>query len=46
LALIWSASANWAMARAVPEIDPGSATSAFMLLAGSLLVLKARFSRK
>jgi hypothetical protein len=31
-----------AMASAVPEIDPGSAGSAVALLAGALLVIRAR----
>ena len=42
LALVWSASGSFALARAVPEIDPGSATSAVTLLAGSVLLLKSR----
>jgi len=46
LALVWSASSSWAFARGVPEIDPGSATSALTLLVGGLLLLKPRWWRK
>jgi len=46
LALVWSASSSFAFARAVPEIDPGSATSALTLLAGGVLLLKSRLRSK
>ena len=46
LALIWSATSSFAFARAVPEIDPGSATSALTLLAGGVLLIKSRWWRK
>ena len=46
LGLIWSATTSVALARSVPEIDPGSATSALTLLAGGILLLKSRLWRK
>jgi hypothetical protein len=46
LALIWSASSSWAFGRGVPEIDPGSASSALTLLVGGALLLKPRWWRK
>jgi hypothetical protein len=44
--LIWSATQGVAFGRGVPEIDPGSATSALTLLVGSMLVFAPRFRRK
>jgi hypothetical protein len=46
MALVWSGSSSFAFARAVPEIDPGSATSALTLLAGGVLLLKSRLRSK
>jgi hypothetical protein len=46
LALVWSASSNFALSRGVPEIDPGSATSALTLLAGGVLLLMPTKRRK
>jgi hypothetical protein len=46
MALVWSGSSSFAFARAVPEIDPGSATSALTLLAGGVLLLKSRMRPK
>ena len=45
LGLVLLAFAGMAMARqpVVPEIDPGSATSALALLAGGVILLKDRF---
>jgi hypothetical protein len=45
-ALVWSAASGFAFGRGIPEIDPGSATSALALLAGGVLLLKPRFGRK
>jgi hypothetical protein len=47
LALVLAGSASPAFAfNGVPEIDPGSASSALALLAGGMLVLTSRLSRK
>jgi hypothetical protein len=46
LALILSATNSVAFGRGVPEIDPGSATSAVTLLVGSMLVFAPRWRRK
>ena len=37
--------AGSAMAAAVPEIDPGSATVPFALLGGAVLIIRSRFRR-
>ena len=40
--LLLVGSAGFAMATAVPEIDPGSATTALALVAGAVLVIRGR----
>jgi len=42
LVVMFSLVANAAMANTVPELDPGSASSAVALLAGVLLVFNGR----
>jgi hypothetical protein len=42
MALIMAATAAFALAADVPEIDPGSATSALALLAGAALIIRGR----
>ena len=46
MALVFAAVSGMALATApVPEIDPGSAGSAFALLTGALLVIRGRRKR-
>jgi hypothetical protein len=44
--LVFAAFSGTAAARGVPEIDPGTASSALTLLVGGLLLLTDRFRRK
>ena len=46
LALVMTAFSATAFARGVPEIEPGTASSALTLLIGGVLLLKGRLGRR
>ena len=45
LSLLLAGCATFALAGSVPEIDPSTGASAFVLLSGALLVLRSRRRR-
>ena len=45
LLALGASSFAWAISVDVPEIDPGSAGSAFAMVAGALLIIRSRLKR-
>jgi len=45
MVLLMLGASSFAFAVAAPEIDPGSAGSAFAMVAGALLIVRARLKR-